>query len=152
MSHYVRFWLQSWQKVMIWAQTFFAKMHNSMLTSHLKTVKNVMQKKLPTKLRWKSSVLLIILCANVFGHNFFWVNCPGIFQRIQNRHQILRLWKPILNFCEKKKLGLISALFANFEAEITRNSSYNKNVCYKCVLKLNFASKAALVSLLLAKK
>jgi hypothetical protein len=44
------------------------------------------------------------------------------------------------------------ALFANFEAKIARNSCKNKNVCYKCVLEFNFATKAVLVSLLLTKK
>ncbi len=71
---------------------------------------------------------------------FFWFVFLHFFQRIRNQRKILRFLISFLLKKNKKMLGVILALYANFEAERAKNGSKNKkNVFSKCVLDFIFA-------------
>jgi hypothetical protein len=53
----------------------------------------------------------------------FWCIFLQLFQRIQNQREILRFLISFFIFFQKKVLGVILAIFANFEAKCAKDGS-----------------------------
>jgi hypothetical protein len=63
-----------------------------------------------------------------FAFNFFLLHFLQLFQRIRNQREILRF---LISFMIKKKnVGVILALFANFEAKCTKNGPKNQKTYF----------------------
>ncbi len=69
-------------------------------------------------------LLFTHFCQIFFAYNFCWCIFVQLFQRIRNQREILRF---LISFLIKKKnLGVLLALFANFDAQRAWNSSKNQ--------------------------
>jgi hypothetical protein len=58
----------------------------------------------------------------VLLETFFWCIFLQLFQRIRNQHEILRFLIYFLIFLQHFFLGVILALFANFEAKCAKTA------------------------------
>ncbi len=94
--------------------------------------------------------LLLMFIKLVLLVTFFWF----IFYNFStDQREILRFLISFLVFLQKKILGVILGLFANFEAKCAKNGSKkSKNVFCKCVLDFNFAPIKGYVFFIFHKK
>jgi hypothetical protein len=135
LSHFLRVWLQSIQKVLIRPKNFFWKKSKKIskntefhaaFESVDKVIKNA-QKKVMNKasLRNMSKSKKRAYFRHIFANNFCSVHFSKLFQRIRNQREILHFLIPILNFLIIKIFLLILALFVNFDCTCAENSSKN---------------------------
>ncbi len=92
LSRFLRIWLQSLKKGLIWPKNFFFEKNRKRCekTQNFTLISN------PLKKLWKNA-----LFRHVFANNFFWYIFSKRFQRIRNQREILRFLTPFSILSEK---------------------------------------------------
>ncbi len=111
LNRFLRVWLQSLKKVLIWPNNFFMKK----------------SKKVSKNAEFHADFVTI----------FFWRIFSKLFQRIRNQHEILRFLAPFFIKKKKKILGH----FSNFDWKCAENGSKKRKIFfYACILEFNYAT------------
>ncbi len=148
LSHFLRVWLQSLKKVLIWPKIFF--FFNQKRFQNFTLISNPLKKLLknaPKKIISKTSLTNMskseksAYFRQVFANNFFLVNFFKPFSTDSKSARNSVFFIPILNFCKKKFFLLLFALFLDFHCKCAGNGSKKRKIVfYECVLEFNLAT------------
>ncbi len=132
LRRFLRVWLQSFQKVLIWQKKFRKKSKkiskNAEFHADFERVEKVV-KKCTKKVISKTSLTNMskseknTYFGHVFANNFFSCIFSKLLQRTGNQCEVLRFFIPILNFWMEKFFLLLLAHFVSFVYKCARSGS-----------------------------
>ena len=149
LSRFLRIWLQSLQKVLLWPPKFFflnqqrcqKRGISRWFRIRWKSFEKMHQKKVISKNVTEICTFFTFTYVRqtCFACNFFWCIFLQLFQRIRNQRETLRFWPFLIKKIIKKILGHISTSFKLWSQTRKKRLKKSKNVFSKCDVDFNFA-------------